>query len=124
MRILFFLLITCLLATGCDPHECGCTPPPRPLNDHFKATVVQTHNLDCGKSVISFDPSDTAAVYQITGRQTSNFFVVKELSSSLNISGQKLWVTIDNLRPEEEFICLTMGPAYHHIKLLDAEIRE
>ena len=123
MRILFSVLTACLFAIACNRKDCGCVPPPQQTN-YLKATVMQTRDLDCRKPVISFDPSDTARVYQITGRKIFNFFVVKELSSELNIQDQKLWVLIDTLKPNEAFVCTTMGPAFPSLKLVHAIARE
>jgi hypothetical protein len=123
VRILFLLLTACLFIIACNRNNCGCVPPPYE-NDYLKATVTQTSNLDCGRPVISFDPSDTARAHQITGQRNFNFFVVKELSSELNIQNQKLWVLIDTLKASEEFVCTAMGSSFPHLKLLNALARE
>ena len=123
MRILLFVLTACLFVIACNRKDCGCVPPPHE-NDYFKATVVQTQNIDCGKPVISFDSSDTAKVYQVIGRNDFNFFVVKEFSAELNIQNQKLWVLIDTLKANEDFACTASGPSFPHLKLLNALVRE
>jgi hypothetical protein len=123
MRILRFGGLLFLLNLSCNKtKDCSCVPPPYDTY-YLKATVSQTVNLDCGKPVLDFDSSEFDRVQAITSKNDMRY-VIDQLPAVLNIQDNKLWVFVRNLNADEEFVCTAMGPAYPHLKFLNAASRQ
>ena len=115
----YFLSGICalLLLSSCVKHDRGCVEPP---SVYLNATVAQVANMDCGRPAIDFE--DPAAIKAITGKDHTRF-IVDQLPEDLKVQGQKIAVKVTALPPDEDFHCLTWGPGYPHIKIVQARAR-
>ena len=87
-----------------------------------KATVVSTSDINCRMPVLNFN-EDSSKVRAFTGDHGFLSYVVKGLPTIFNIQGKAILVRIANLKPEEGFVCITLGPDLLAIKILDAQAR-
>ncbi len=101
---------------SCTKRLCACDPVAPPS---IKAVVVETNNTDCSRPRISIDVSDTAEVSRITGVYT-DMYIASQLPADLKTTGQKLYISVSQFGPGEDFSCTTLGPAYAHLKLYQA----
>ena len=92
-------------------------PPP---SVYLNATVAQVNNQDCGRPAIDFE--DAAAIKRITGHDQTRF-IADQLPADLKVAGKKISVTVTQLPANEDFPCLTWGPGYPHIKIIQAKGR-
>jgi hypothetical protein len=120
MKYIIIVIASLLVANlACVKRICGCEPiPVLP----FKAVVVETSNIDCGRPTIRVENEDAAAVRQITG-SNGDTYVVDQLPASLNILDQKLNIAVRKLEPSEDFACTMLGVTYDHIKILQVTER-
>ena len=58
----------------------------------------------------------------VTGAENLTY-VGQTLNSTLNVTGQKLYVSVTKIPASEDFACNTMGLTYPHLKILDAKAR-
>lgn len=87
----------------------------------LKATVVNTKDINCALPVINFN-DDSVRVRAFTGTRDLTY-VAKGLPSQLNIQGKKVLVQIAILKSGESFPCLTLGPNWPAIKIVEAKDR-
>lgn len=113
MRINVF--IACCLAV------IACKKENREDSIWANAVVLHTQDINCGYPTLNFS-EDSMMVRQFTG-QPSQTFVVRGLPSSLNEQNKKLRVQLVKQKPEESFMCLTLGPNYPAIKVVNAQSR-
>ena len=109
-----FLLIVFLILFSCEKEASEASI-------WVNATVANTKDINCGLPTLSF-VEDSLKVRKFTGEQWE-IFVVKGLPPAFNEQNKKLRVQIAKLKPEESFVCLTLGPNYPQIKVLNAEPR-
>jgi hypothetical protein len=88
----------------------------------LNAIVEDTKDMNCGFPRLNFS-EDSIKVRAITGEKYHLSFVSKGLPAELNMQGVKVRVLIENLKPEESFLCLTWGPNYPAIKIVSAKKR-
>jgi hypothetical protein len=79
--------------------------------------------MNCGFPRLDFS-EDSVKVRAITGEKFHSRFIGKGLPSDLNIKGKSIRVLISKLKPEESFVCLTWGPNYPQVKILNATARD
>jgi hypothetical protein len=102
---------------SCTKRLCGCDPVSEPL--YFKAVVIAPDNIDCNRPLIKIDPMDTAGVSRVSGVYT-DLYIPSQLPASLKLINQKIYISITVFLPGEDFACTTSGPAYSHLKILNA----
>jgi hypothetical protein len=113
MKGSFFIIIVLTLTS--------CQKDTNEQSIWLKATVVNTKDINCSLPVLNFN-DDSLKVRVLTGNHDLTY-VVKTLPSQLNIQGNKVLVQVANLKPGESFACLTFGPNWPAIKILDAKAR-
>ena len=116
------LIISVFMVAGmaCNKGRiCDC---PMPYQIYYlKATVVTSSDLSCNRPVLEFS-EDSERIRLITGAEGLTY-VGQTLNSTLNVTGQKLYVSVTKMPASEEFACNTMGLNYPHLKVLDAKAR-
>lgn len=101
MKVLMVLLGVILIS--CNKENSGG-------GEWLRAEVVQTSDINCSRTVLSFE-QDSVAVRKITG-ETSLVYVAKEFPGQFNITGNQVRVRVRKIKPAEGFACLTLGPNY------------
>lgn len=116
------LIISVFMVAGmaCNKGRiCDC---PMPYQIYYlKATVVTSSDLSCNRPVLEFS-EDSARIRMVTSAEGLTY-VGQSLQSSLNVTGQKLYVSVTKIPASEDFACNTMGLTYPHLKILDAKAR-
>jgi hypothetical protein len=113
MRGTFFIIIVLTLTS--------CQKDANEQSIWVNATVIDTKDINCALPVLNFN-DDSVRVRAFTGNRDLTH-VAKEFPSQLNIQGKKVLVQIAILKSEESFACLTFGPNWPAIKILDAKGR-
>ena len=113
MRGTFFIIIVLTLTS--------CQKDANEQSTWLKATVVDTKDINCTLPVLNFN-DDSVRVRLFTGNHDLTY-VVKGFPSQLNIQGNKVLVQVAILKSGESFACLTLGPSWPAIKILDAKGR-
>ncbi|MES1218784.1 MAG: hypothetical protein ABUT20_24985 [Bacteroidota bacterium] len=121
MRYVVLVLLSSLLLPGCDKEQdCGCAMPYQIY--YLKAKVIQTSDIACGKPVLDFS-EDSLRIRTWTNLDNLSYSVIN-LPASAFVQDKKLYVSINLLKPDEEFVCTAVGISYPHLKVLDAKSRE
>jgi hypothetical protein len=116
----FIIPILLIAGLACNKgHICDC---PMPYQIYYlKASVVTSSDLSCNRPVLEFS-EDSSRIRLITGAEGLTY-VGQSLNSGLNVTGQKIYVSVSKMPASEEFACNTMGLNYPHLKVIDAKVR-
>ncbi len=118
-KIVLVFTIWLFSALGCIKNSCGCDPV-SPL-DKIKATVIQTSTIDCKRPLIKIDAGDAVKVQQLLDFPVgTHSYIADQLPVGLLEENKTIWVSLADLPPSEDFACTTLGPSYHHIKIMHA----
>ncbi len=104
---------------SCTKRLCSCDPAPQIT---VKAMVINVSDISCNRPLLEIDASDTAILRAGTGLEGMNF-VANELTPSLQVNNQKLFIEVAALKPAEDFACTAIGTTYPHIKVISARAR-
>ena len=80
-----------------------------------RIVVVDTQDINCGLPMVRF--RDTSVIRTLTGHPSWELCLVNGLPEKYNVIGQELIVCARKLRPNEERVCLTIGPSYPTVKI-------
>jgi hypothetical protein len=114
MKILIILLFA-IFIFSCSKQRCE-------RSVWANATVVNAKDINCDAPVLSFK-EDSVKVCRFTGNAEALDYVVHGLPPQCNAQGTKLFVQIAPLGSQDRCTCLTSGPSYPAIKILDAKAR-
>jgi hypothetical protein len=101
----------------------SCNKERHQTSEWLKATIAYTGDMNCCLPILNF-AEDSVKVRAFTGQQYSLLIIAKGLTTNLNVQGQRLNILVTKLKPEDAFVCRTIGPDYPVLKILNALPRE
>jgi len=120
MRILFCLVFAFTFYGCAKKRDCGCVMPYQVY--YLKAKVVQTSDFCCYKPNLDFS-EDSLRIHTLTNLNNL-VFTVAGLPDGYRVQDKKLYVLVTALKPEDAFICNTMGLPLPALKVTDAKERD
>ncbi|MFT3703445.1 MAG: hypothetical protein QM802_13805 [Agriterribacter sp.] len=113
MRTYFTLLTFLLSSLGCNKNE--------HQSPYLKCRIAFESDINCGKPVLDFS-EDSAALRKFLGTQSIGYIAIG-LPQNLNIQNKLLYLSIRETKPEEATACITLGPSYRSLTVIDAKAR-
>lgn len=89
--------------------------------DYIKAKVVAVKDLACAVPLLDFE--EDSVKIRLATKESSLLYGVTQLPDSLRIENMKLYVRVQKLAPQDEFVCNTFGIPYPHLRIIDVKER-